>query len=314
MENLHYPQSQYVSDKTKKLWERMVHTYYFKDSAIEKTVQNYSSTVNILCDYWKKDFMDITDKEAVEFVEYLDVRVANTGQDHLSASTAFTYKKNLRSVGNYFEKLLEKELGEKCGYINPFRGKAVKNEAVKAREHLFMRGRLKEQVRKEDVLELLQQVKEQEAPQYYIILCMIACFGVSSFDICNMRPEQVYFVEGEAKVQFTFYWKKRMPKTRDDAQDNRLDDTKTEELIFAFDDEKMVCFMEFWQMEHLQKMQQTREYVFYNRNSNPVNFKTISSVLKKHKDKLNISYSLTTKELSGILFSDQYLIDRREKL
>lgn len=44
------------------------------------------------------------------------------------------------------------------------------------------------------------------------------------------------------------------------------------------------------------------DFVFYNRNRNPVNFKTISSVLKKHKELLKIPYPLTTKELCGSLY------------
>ena len=306
MKDLHYPQSQYISKETRRLWEKMVKTYYFQDSAIEKTVQNYSSTVNILCDYWKKDFLAITDEEATLFIEYLDRRVTGQEKNHLSASTAFTYKKNLRSVGNYFEKLQQEALGEKNTYHNPFRGKVVKNEEVRAEEAKFKRQRMKDQVKESDVRELLKQVKAEEAPQYYFILSMIACFAVSSYDICNMKKDQIQLKENEQKVEFIFYAQKMMPKTKDDKQEKESKPVEVWKRILSFDEEVNAEFIAFYQKEQKKQKEKNREYVFYNRNGNVVNFKTISSVLKKHKDKLNIPYTLTTKELSGSLCSKEY--------
>lgn len=315
MVDLHYPRSRYISENTRRLWKKMVETYCFHDNVIEKTVQNYSSTVNILCDYHKKDFTAITEKEADEFLQYLDRRVEGMIKDEkrLSVTTAFTYKKNLRSVGNYFELLLD-------GYKNPFKGKAVKTEQIKVQEQLCQRIQRREQVKKEDIEQLLISVKEDEAAQYYFILCMLAFFGLTSYDICTMKTNQIEYVSGQIRLHFIH--RKMVPKTRIVNQPEQSKEEQEKE-IYIFPKEINKEFCEYceqhflWQKDRRGKMlaiprisvpSEQDNYVFYNRNHNPVNFKTISSVLKKHREKLKITYPLTTKEVSGSLISKQYMI------
>ena len=96
-----------------------------------------------------------------------------------------------------------------------------------------------------------------------------------------------------------------MPKTKDDKQEKESKPVEVWKRILSFDEEVNAEFIAFYQKEQKKQKEKNREYVFYNRNGNVVNFKTISSVLKKHKDKLNIPYTLTTKELSGSLYSKE---------
>lgn len=334
MINLHYPQSKYISEKTRQLWKKMVENYCFQDSVIEKTVQNYSSTVNILCDYHKKDFTSITEEDAKEFLQYLDQRVAGTvkGERTLSVATAFTYKKNLRSVGNYFEDLLE-------GYKNPFKKGIVKTAQIKEHEWENRRVFRREQVKKEDIERLLASVKSQEASQYYFILCMLAFLGVSSYDICTMKTKQIECKEGQLRLHFVR--RKMLAKTRNAGQSEEKSVQEHEEWVYTLPEMVDREFKEYcrkyfvWIFDNQGRLLafpnekrkkglalnavgwsegEAYDYVFYNRNRNPVNFKTISSILKKHKEKLEIVYPLTTKELSGSLYLKQYVTEiKRER-
>ncbi|MCM1180820.1 MAG: phage integrase N-terminal SAM-like domain-containing protein [Clostridium sp.] len=334
MRDLHYPQSEYISDKTRQLWEEMVNNYCFQDTVIEKTVQNYSSTVNILCDYHKKDFICITEEEAQEFLQYLDLRVAGkvNGERTLSVATAFTYKKNLRSVGNYFEQLLE-------GYRNPFKKGIVKTAQIKEHEWENRSAVRREQVRKEDVGQLLISVKDHEAPQYYFILCMLVFLGVASYDICTMKTKQIEYKEGQLYLHFVR--RKMLAKTRNTGRTEERAELGYEEWVYTLPEKidrefKEYCDKYFvWLPDNHGSLfafpsegrkkglapyaeeesnEEAYDYVFYNRNRNPVNFKTISSVLKKHKEKLEIAYPLTTKELSGSLYRKQYVAEiKREQ-
>ena len=44
----------------------------FRDSVIEKTVQNYGSTVSLICDYCRKDFLELDEEDADAFFIYLE--------------------------------------------------------------------------------------------------------------------------------------------------------------------------------------------------------------------------------------------------
>lgn len=325
MSDLHYPQSTYISEKTRQLWKEMVKNYCFQDTVIEKTVQNYSSTVNILCDYHKKDFISITEEEAKKFLQYLDQRVAGTvtGERTLSVATAFTYKKNLRSVGNYFEQLLE-------GYRNPFKKGIVKTAQMKEHEWEKRSALRKEQVKKEDIERLLASVKNQEAEQYYFILCMLAFLGVASYDICTMKTKQIECKDGQLYLHFIR--RKMLAKTRNTSRAEENSAQEYEEWVYTLPEMAGKEFREYcnkyfmWipdnhgrllafpnERRRKELALDAADYVFYNRNRNPVNFKTISSILKKHKEQLEIMYPLTTKELSGSLYLKEYVAEINRK-
>ncbi len=313
-----YFSSVYITERTEKYFEAMQKEYAFENSAIETTVQNYASTMNLVCSFCKKDFLELTGEDAEHYFHYLEQRITD-GEAPLSPRTVHTYKKNLNSVGEHFEAMRAfRKDGQ--SFQNPFSGKITKTEAVKQAEREYKLLQQRESVRPEDVLRLLESVKEDNI-SYYLILCMIAFCGVESHAVCEMRPAQLYLREiNPPSLSFFIPVRKMAPKTKL-LRDSRTDgsgkpdipikgETSYEKITAVFEDHGYRCsslpgaydqeFAAFY-MEHKEELA-LRDFVFYNRNRNPVNFKTISSVLKKHKEHLKIPYPLTTKELCGSLY------------
>ncbi|MGN0325791.1 MAG: hypothetical protein ACI4DW_05740 [Lachnospiraceae bacterium] len=307
--------SPYISYRTVEYWLRIQKEFGFLDSSIETTVQNYGSTVSLICNYCEKDFLMLTEEDATQFFSYLEERIMDEN-NRLSPQTVHTYKKNLNSVGGHFEALARKD-GD-TSYQNPFRKKIGKTAAVKEAEREYKRLQRRDRVKQEDVLRILRSVKEQENIQYYFILCMIAFCGVESHEICEMKPSQLHLEkEGVGEVlYFDTPVKKMVPKTKpvktaavtecttvNSTVDAAEETTKKAADGFRENLYQRSCLPEQYNEEFAAYYKEnrenllTREFVFYNRNHNPVNFKTISSVLKKHKELLKIDYPLTTKEL-----------------
>ncbi len=179
-----YFSSVYITERTEKYFEAMQKEYAFENSAIETTVQNYASTMNLVCSFCKKDFLELTGEDAEHYFHYLEQRITD-GEAPLSPRTVHTYKKNLNSVGEHFEAMRAfRKDGQ--SFQNPFSGKITKTEAVKQAEREYKLLQQRESVRPEDVLRLLESVKEDNI-SYYLILCMIAFCGVESHAVCEMR-------------------------------------------------------------------------------------------------------------------------------
>lgn len=295
--------SSYISEQTVQCWNEMQKEFGFRDSVIEKTVQNYGSTVSLICDYCRKDFLELNEEDADAFFTYLEQRIADP-DNKLSPQTVHTYKKNLNSVGEHFEAILRgRESGG--GYCNPFRHKIRKTAAVKEAERENKRMQRQFRVEEKDVISLLQSVKEQENIQYYFILCMIVFCGIESCEICSMRPGQLFLEENDVpKLHIYTVEKNNLPKTKP-LRDVKmtLSGSRTEadpgevRIDHVLPEPYNTEFVRYYREN--ERTLQEREFLFYNRNHNPVNFKTISSVIKKHKELLKIPYPLTTKELCG---------------
>lgn len=327
----------YISERTEKYFETMQEEYAFENSAIETTVQNYASTMNLICSFCKKDFLELTGEDAECYFHYLEQRITDRDAP-LSPQTVHTYKKNLNSVGKHFE-VMRASREDGSAFLNPFSGKIAKTEAVKQAEQEYKLLNQRDSVAQEDIFRLLESVKEENI-RYYFILCMIAFCGVESHSVCEMRPAQLYLCTSDPPTLLFFTPVKRMtPKTKPvldsrkdgdrgkeasgkETQDGQFSrrspewmqeisrEASYEKVIAAFEEHGYRCnalpgvynqeFAAFY-MENKADLT-AGEFVFYNRNRNPVNFKTISSVLKKHKERLEITYPLTTKELCGSLY------------
>lgn len=326
--------SAYISSRTGGYFKAMLEEYAFEDSAIETTVQNYASTMNLICSYCKKDFLELTEEDAECYFRSLERRMTDETAP-LSPRTAHTYKKNLNSVGAHFE-VMRAQRADGSLFQNPFAGKIAKTEAVKRAERETKLLQQRESVLPEDIFRLLESVKEDNM-KYYFILCMIAFCGVESHSVCEMKPEQLYLRQSDPPTLFFFTPIKRMtPKTipvRSGAKESGSEAEMTPKTIPVKSgtkgsgseaEENRSCEMvtaafteqgyrrsalpgsynqEFaaFYIENKEDLV-SGDFVFYNRNRNPVNFKTISSVLKKHKELLKIPYPLTTKELCGSLY------------
>lgn len=305
----HSPNSKYLSKESRELWDQMTYDYQFQGMTIEKSERDYSTTVNSICNYLKKDFLEITPEDVDQYIAYLLRRVEGEESPSLSRLTMYTYLKSLRSIGNHFEyimqiKRLAEGKSEEDGYTNPFAGKVKLTKEVSDMNRSMVRLQRRYEVKKKDIEKLLEKVLQEEGVQGYLLLYLIAAYGFSSYELCTFRGDQVLLGE---RGEVTLVHEKRMhlPKTTgisEEVQDieNGNSDTicKTNYIL---DERAAELFLKHWKQERTQEMLNKKNLVFYNRFMNQLNFKNISSLLKKHKESMDIDYILTTKELTGIL-------------
>ena len=299
------PYSEYYSTVFADLWNEMLLRYDFHDGKLERTVQNYGSTVKLICDYCGKDFFALTEKDVQAFFSYLDERVEI---QTLSATTAYTYKKNLHSVGNHFARMLGERGGE---YHSPFCNQFHSDKAARGETKTTDRDDFSSQIQKEELQEncrkLLESVKAREAEQYYYIFSMLAYFiAVTPVKICEMKPDQIEIKDD--KAFFRFEISKRMPKTRVEGRLN-YDTQKIMQVTYRFPQSLEKDFIHFYPtyLNRIEgKLASPREAVFYNRNYKPVNFKTLGTIFRKNIALINDPTIRSIHDLCGVLYEDAY--------
>ena len=292
------PESEYYSDEFRRLWDEMLEKYSFRDSETERTVRNYGSTVKLICDHAKKDFLELMGDDAVSFFEMLDERVKRAD---LKGSTAFTYKKNLRSVGNYLERMPQSK-GKKA-YASPFTGLVFdRNAGNRFASRKQNEGKECEEA-KTEAAKILSSIKRSEREQYYYIFCMLAYFGeLTPVKICDMKRRQLGFEDG--KAVFSFEINRQRPKTELPGRELSKLQQETHNVRYRLPEEAEKGFCEFYP-EYIRRVGdrigKEPEYVFYNRNYCPINFKTLSTTIKKHITKCGTQRIKHIRDLCGIL-------------
>ena len=302
------PKSEYYSENFRTVWDELMARYSFHDSTNERTVRNYGSSVKLICDYCKKDFLEIGDADVSRYFGFLD---ENVSLGKMSVSTANTYKKNLRSVGNHFERMLS---AGGAAYISPFRGK-VHVENRKSRSNPAVHG--KRQEAEDDTKSLLEEIRRNEKPQYYYIFCMMVYFrDVSSIKICGMVPDDICIKDGIAG--FRYEMTLRRPKTKVEGRELSEGQRDGFVVTFRLPADINEGFAEFYPMyleRYRKKMNESPETAFYNRNYEPVNLKTLGSIFRKNMKALKkdgkepaINY---IRDICGILYSDDRIAELR---
>ena len=299
------PYSEYYSTTFADLWNEMLLCYDFHDGKLERTVQNYGSTVKLICDHCEKDFFALTEEDVQGFFAYLDERVEN---HTLSATTAYTYKKNLHSVGNHFARMLG---GRGEEYHSPFCKQFRSDKAARGETEHTDRVDFSSQVQKEKLQEdgrkLLGAIQEREAEQYYYIFSMLAYFfAVTPVKICEMKPDQIEIKDDKAFFQFKI--SKRMPKTKVEGRLNH-DAQQITQVTYRFPqslEENFILFYQAYMTKIEGKISSPQDAVFYNRNYKPVNFKTLGTIFRKYIVLLDDSSIRSIHDLCGALYEDAY--------
>ena len=299
------PESIYYSDSFRALWDEMMESYAFHDSTNERTVKNYGSSVKLICDHCKKDFTELTDTDVEKYFAGLDEAVA---KGELAESTAGTYKKNLRSVGN----LLERRLREQgTDYHSPFLNKVhVKRYDPEEKNRIRQENREK---RAEEASVLLELIKENEAPQYYFIFCMMAYFDrITPIKICEMRVSAVEMIG--KRTLFRFFLNLQRPKTQ--VAGRKISEEQAEDVLVKFHlpeeiDREFRSFYPAYRMRIAEKKAVAPEMAFHNRNYQPVNFKTLGTIFRKNLKLLQqhrgATELLSIRDLCGALFQSKYV-------
>ena len=294
------PGSGYYSENFRQMWDEVMSLYSFKDSTNERTVKNYGSTVKLVCEFCKKDFLELTDEDAAAYYSHLSEMISS---GKLSEATVHTYKKNLRSVGSYFEHMLE-ERGD--AYINPFRGRIYtkKKKLKKDNDTASIPD-------KKDILRLLELIKLNEKPQYYYIFCIMTYFlKVTPVKICGMKAGDI-LIKGH-KAEFTYEIGPRRPKTENPDRNFSNIQADACRVTYCLPEEVNAGFVEFYP-EYVKKISSRLgaepAAAFYNRNYEPVNFKTLGSIFRKNlklleKDRADISIH-SIRDICGMLYSNK---------
>ncbi|MBR1472051.1 MAG: hypothetical protein IJ600_10480 [Lachnospiraceae bacterium] len=302
------PVSKYYNGEFEGLWNEMLARYAFQDNVLARTVQNYGSTVKLVCDHCGKDLLELTETDVGDFFAYLDSRVE---EGSLTATTAYTYKKNLHSVGNHFERLLREKGRE---YRSPFHGMFHGSKAGRGKSRSSARSAKEQERCREDCVRLLSVIRKQEAEQYYFIFSMLAYFDrITPVKICEMKAEQVETGAGNAR--FHFILSQHAHKTQVEGRADFGAQQVSFAAVFRLPEAIEREFLDFYPAyaarmeEHLAK---GRESAFYNRNYKPVNFKTLGTVFRKCNDAMGDSALQSIRDICGILYENRYCVGMTE--
>ena len=281
----------------------MMKQFEFQDGNNDRTVRNYGSSVKQICDYFRKDFLQLTEEDAKEYLAYLDRCVEKR---ELSEMTVLTYKRNLHSVAKYLE-LVSDDNG---GFQNPFTGKVHgKKTAVRKPDSLEIREK-----KAADARRLLETIKENEAPQYFYIFSMMAYFYlITPVKICELKRKEIRFEQDKALFHFELGLHK--PKTKVEGYKISEEQQRVYLIEFVLPKEINEAFVRFYPeyvMRIKGKTGREPESAFFNRNYQPVNFKTLGSIFRKNWNLLTEDGTELTiqsiRDLCGVLFQDELLI------
>lgn len=156
--------SMYLSDKFQQYFAR-----YATTLRNERTEAEYRGAVSLLCDYIKKDFLDITEQDADTYFHYLTKRVI---EGSLKKTTLNGRLYILKQVASYIS-----EAFPEANYSNPFL--LVKSE----------RG-IKKDINPSAIPSMAEIdlfLSHVDSPMYYLIFCMAFRMALSATDIISLK-------------------------------------------------------------------------------------------------------------------------------
>lgn len=171
--------SDFISDATKDLLEE-----YTAHTRAKRTGYEYAGYLNLLCDYVKKDFLDITEMDAASYFDYL--KAGCHGGD-LSVKTVCARLSCYRSFARY---ILVNHPEVEC--IDAFL--KIKRPDIADDIHPNHVPSLEE-------MDAVMTVAK-ESPMYYLIFALAARVGLSSSNIISIRKDTI--IEEQGRMYLTF--------------------------------------------------------------------------------------------------------------
>lgn len=151
----------------------------------ERTKVEYRRNVAMLCNYLKKDFLDISEDDASSFLSYMAKRVSD---GELTKETYNVRKACFNVIAQY---IVDEHPEE--GFENPFSWhmpyKVVEGIRVKAIPSLS------------DADKLLEESRENK--MYYLIFSMVLRMALTSSEIISLKKDRIQLVDGGLCVVFT---------------------------------------------------------------------------------------------------------------
>lgn len=148
-----------------------------------RTLDEYTGYLNLLCNFLKKDFLDINDEDAGRYFQYLSSRCAN---GTLSRHTVGVRLSCYNSIANYID-----SIGTVSDYVNPFR--YIRRPEIVCNQV---------SANKVPSLEELDVVAEavRDEPMWYLIFSLASRVGMSATDIINIRSNMIGNKDGRSYI------------------------------------------------------------------------------------------------------------------
>lgn len=248
-----YVRSDYFSDKFVDCFY-----LYLDDLASNGAAESYWSVVRILCDYTKKDFLDIDEHDADAFYKYMMVRAQEGSLKNTTVNMRLSCYKNLANfITTNFPT---------WNYVNPF---------VRLRPLDYTAGIKPSKIPTlKEIDAILDAAKESD--MYYLIITLAFRVALSVADITSMRLHNVKNNDTGLYLHFA-------KKSRSD----------TEKVVPLPEDVSILLSDYINSMPYVD----ADGHLFYNKYNNPLTMRNVDSAISKYVEKSGIDNKYTLKDL-----------------
>ena len=243
----------YCSDTFKGLFTR-----YGYGVSNQRTLYEYTGYINLLCEYIKKDFLDIEDADADSYMSYMLNKVS---EGSLTRQTVCVRLSCYKAVSRFVD-----ELDEIDGYYNAF--EKVHRPEIRTYElNPAKIPTLKE-------LDAVMSAAKAD-PKYYLILALATRVGLTVTNIVNIKRNCVIEENGRLFIYIP-----------------PANDFRSERYVMLPQDVQKL--MESYLADY---KQDDSGYIFIIRNKNPLTIRNIDSAVSKYIKASGIDKHYTMKDL-----------------
>jgi site-specific recombinase XerD len=249
-------QSVYLSEKfMDDIWPA------FERTLKKKTRSNYFSSICMLCDYCRSDFVAIKHEQAAEYLEY-----TKSGLHRLSAKTRHARLSTFRSLAYFIEKNFWQDETLRS-YRSPFDGIFLDAYSDDIET---------EKLPSETELERIMEMAESSDSQMYLILLFATKCALTSGELCSLTPKKIR-MDAAAHGFITFY-----------------DKSGKNERIVKVPNQ----IMEYLQDHAEQYM--NREYLFVNSRGTQMSTRTLQQRVSVLMEEAGMERSYTIQDLRNL--------------
>ena len=246
-------QSQFMSDK----FVNQIFAGFAATRKKQRTANDYFASACLICDFAKKDFLELDTSDAFSYKEYLETCQKPDGS-RISNRTIKMRFVGLNQLAKYIVTAYPEEMEE-----NPFRNIVLPNthESVPVQRIPTMK----------EIDQLLSAAKED--PQMYLILCLISRMGLTALETVRLKRQQIVEI-GEDKIAILCIEK----------------DGKTEKLRPVPEDVKEIL------LDYMD-VKQVESGLFFNEWNKPLTIRNLDYLLKKYSALAGIETKCSVKDL-----------------
>ena len=242
------PKSEYFSDTfINRIWPLFSSTLIKPD-----TKNSYLLAVKKICDYLKKDFLEINADEAQEYFNmYSHGGFTKKDGTPYNVASIFIYYSQLKAIANY---IIENHgTFQDIKYTSPFTFTKIKQPSVNVE--------VKNLLSLKEIGQILSFVK---GTPLFLILSFACRMGLSNRDIIQLRPQDVQKAKND---RFILSIRSSIPG-------------KAPKRHLAIPEDLDSDLQEYWQRIPLQC-----KTLFYNTRLNPLTAKTLEIMIKRETEK-----------------------------